>query len=613
LIQHLELIDYPLRGRRFTWSNEREVSKQTRIDRVMVSKEWDLAFPLFQLTPASSNVSDHYPLMLAKMERRHFAGFRFESHWLLHKEFLPVITAAWEKPVRSNDALRILHTKLGRTAKALRRWNKGLTRWANMVSEVADEVIFNLDVAQEDWVLTAEERQLRSYLKSKLLGIAAIDRIKWRQRSRITWIHEGDANTKFFHLRANGRRRKNHIPSLNGPAGAVTKHEEKEALLLQHFRGLMGSSTMAEVDINWEALNINSADLSHLDAPFSLEELKGAVNDLHAEKAPGPDSFVGDFFKKCWHIISTDLLAAMNQMHALKGGNWRLLNSASIVLLPKKNDAVEAKDYRPVSLLHSVTKLLCKMMANRLAPELHNLVSPGQSAFIKGRSIQDNFLYVRNVIKKAHKKKSPLLFLKLDIAKAVDSLNWGFLLQVLTKMGFGQRWHNIISLILGSSSSRIMLNGSLGAPFSHKRGLRQGDPLSPMLFILAMEPLQCLLEHATVEEVLSPLNARVAHLRASFYADDAALFVNTRKVDITATQHILQLFGAASGLQTSIPKCVAFPVACEGLDLEDVLQDFGRTLGSFPCRYLGLPLGFRKPKKIEVQPVFYAAVSRLKG
>jgi mannosylglycoprotein endo-beta-mannosidase len=282
----------------------------------------------------------------------------------------------------------------------------------------------------------------------------------------------------------------------------VTKHEEKEALLLQHFRGLMGSSSAADVDLNWEALNIPSADLSHLDAPFSLEEWKGAVNDLHAEKAPGPDGFVGVFFKKCWSIISTDLLAAMNQMHALKGGNWRLLNSASIVLLPKKNDAIEAKDYRPVSLLHSVTKILCKMLANSLAPELHNLVSPGQSTFIKGRSIQDNFLYVRNVIKAAHKKKSPLFFLKLDIAKAFDSLNWGFLLQVLTIMGFGQRWRNIISLILGSSS-RIMLNGSLGAPFNHRRGLRQGDPLSPMLFILAMEPLQCLLEQATVEEVLS--------------------------------------------------------------------------------------------------------------
>jgi hypothetical protein len=82
----------------------------------------------------------------------------------------------------------------------------------------------------------------------------------------------------------------------------VTKHEEKEALLLQHFRGLMGTSTAADVDLNWEALNINSADLSHLDAPFSLEQLKGAVNDLHAEKAPGPDGFIGGFFKKCWHI-----------------------------------------------------------------------------------------------------------------------------------------------------------------------------------------------------------------------------------------------------------------------------------------------------------------------
>jgi hypothetical protein len=87
--------------------------------------------------------------------------------------------------------------------------------------------------------------------------------------------------------------------------------------------------------------------------------------------------------------------------------------------------------------MHSAAKLLCKMLANRLAPELHKLVTPGQSAFIKGHSIQDNFLYVKNVIKQAHKRKSPLIFLKLYIAKAFDSLNWGFLLKVLEVMGFG--------------------------------------------------------------------------------------------------------------------------------------------------------------------------------
>lgn len=108
-------------------------------------------------------------MLLNKMERKHYSGFRFESHWLSHDEFLPMVTKAWEKHVRSADPIRVLHTKLCMTAKALKKWNKGLIRWAKFVSDVADEVIFNLDVAQEDRVLTAEERQLRSLLKSKLI------------------------------------------------------------------------------------------------------------------------------------------------------------------------------------------------------------------------------------------------------------------------------------------------------------------------------------------------------------------------------------------------------------------------------------------------------------
>jgi mannosylglycoprotein endo-beta-mannosidase len=213
------------------------------------------------------------------------------------------------------------------------------------------------------------------------------------------------------------------------------------------------------------------------------------------------------------------------------------------------------------------------------------------------------------VIKRAHKRKTPLIFLKLDIAKAFGSLKWGFLLQVLKNMGFGQRWRDLISLILATSSSRILLNGSLGRPFSHRRGLRQGDPLSPMLLILAMEPLKCLLERATEQQIISPLNFRAARFRASFYADDAALFVNPAKEYITAIQALLHFFGNAYGLRTNIDKCVA----CEGIDLNTVLHDFGGAPGTFPCSYLGLPLGFRKPRKVEVQPLVDRAVGRLKG
>jgi mannosylglycoprotein endo-beta-mannosidase len=133
------------------------------------------------------------------------------------------------------------------------------------------------------------------------------------------------------------------------------------------------------------------------------------------------------------------LLSAINQVQALGTNLWGLLNSAHIVLLPKKSGSNRANEFRPISLMHSVSKILCKLLAIRLAPELGKLVSNNQSAFIKGRSIQDNFLYVKNVIKEADLKHSPLLFLKLDLAKAFDSVNWAFLLEVLEQMGFGQR------------------------------------------------------------------------------------------------------------------------------------------------------------------------------
>ena len=158
-----------------------------------------------------------------------------------------------------------------------------------------------------------------------------------------------------------------------------------------------------------------------------------------------------------------------------------------------------------------------------------------------------------------------------------------------------------------------VLNGRPGAPFRHRRGLRQGDPLSPLLFILAMEPLQLLLSKATLQQVLSPLKLRAARLRTSFYADDTALFVNLVQADIDAVHRVLELFGDASGLRTNFNKCVAYPIACHGFDMDLVLQSFGGVIGELPCHYLGLPLGLRKPKRVEVQPIFDKIVGRLKG
>ncbi|XP_071685441.1 uncharacterized protein [Lolium perenne] len=310
-IDELELKEIHLNGRRFTWSNERENTVHCKLDRVLITQAWELSHLQYQLVPASTSISDHCPMILKKMQIKHYSGFRFEACWASCHGFLDIVKKSWTKPVSSNDAVRKLHTKLSRTAAGLKKWYKNLQKETRLQEDIANEVIFQLDLAQEERELSADERLLRRFLKARLLGIAAVERSRWKQRARLSWIKAGDANTRFFHLKANGRRRKNHIPALKSDIGIeVTDHEAKANILHQHFAKLLGTTGHRHVGLNWAALNIIPANLAHLEVPFTIEELKSAIFGLYSEKAPGPDGFTGLFYKKCWEIIHLDLLKA---------------------------------------------------------------------------------------------------------------------------------------------------------------------------------------------------------------------------------------------------------------------------------------------------------------
>jgi hypothetical protein len=176
----------------------------------------------------------------------------------------------------------------------------------------------------------------------------------------------------------------------------------------------------------------------------------------------------------------------------------------------------------------------------------------------KKRCIHDNFVLVQGIAKDLHRKKIPALFIKLDIAKAFDSLSWVYLLEVMEKLGFGARWRDWISLALASSSSRILLNGIPGRPIKHERGLRQADPISPILFILAMDKIL----HMAVEKgVLQSISPRTKGIKVSLYADDTVIFVKRQKQDIAALKEILEMFGQASGLRTNLQKPEVFPIS----------------------------------------------------
>jgi hypothetical protein len=150
--------------------------------------------------------------------------------------------------------------------------------------------------------------------------------------------------------------------------------------------------------INWDLLNIQPYNLQHLDEPLTEEEVHQAILEAPTEKAPGLDGYIGLFYKHCWNTMKTDLMKALEDIFNLRGRHWNLLNTANNTLVPKKEDTQSAKDYRSISLIHSVAKILAKVMANRLAPNLETIVSKSPSAFVKGRSIQDNFQYIEGAI-----------------------------------------------------------------------------------------------------------------------------------------------------------------------------------------------------------------------
>lgn len=176
-----------------------------------------------------------------------------------------------------------------------------------------------------------------------------------------------------------------------------------------------------------------------------------------------------------------------------------------MILLRKKEESEEIKDYHPISLMHSFGKLVTKCLARRLALVLNELVHPSQSAFIQGRSIHDNFRAVQLTCKALHSRKANCILLKIDIAKAFDSVSWSFLLEILQRLGFSRGWTDWMSILLGTASTEILFNGRPGDRICHAWGLRQGDPLSPMLFVLVMETLGEIIRWAEANHIFSPI------------------------------------------------------------------------------------------------------------
>ncbi|KAM0838180.1 hypothetical protein ACQ4PT_061150 [Festuca glaucescens] len=231
------------------------------------------------------------------------------------------------------------------------------------------------------------------------------------------------------------------------------------------------------------------------------------------------------------------------------------------------------------------------------------LVSTNQSAFIKGRCLHDNFVLVRQVARRINQKRQTGVLVKLDISRAFDSISWAFLLEVLRHLGFGVLFLKWVSLLLFTASTKVSVNGVPGERIQHARGLRQGDPTSPLLYVIGMEVLTCMIVNAVEQHLFSPLAGITPMQRISVYADDVVLFVKENESELRVVKEILELFGEASGLKVNYSKTTATVIRGNEESRIRVQETLQCELAEFPLKYLGLQLALRPLTKAQWQPL----------
>lgn len=410
---------------------------------------------------------------------------------------------------------------------------------------------------------------------------------------------------KFFHKSTIRHRRYNAILGLQDDCGQWKfSHEDIHYLIFSFFNKTFTSSKLY-VDLTPLPLlphtTISPQDISLLLQPPSTMELYNVVMDFHPLKAPGPDVLNPIFFQKFWHLTNTHFLQVVQDFFS-HGNLSPSVNTSPIVLIPKNTHPESIKHFRPISLCNTIYKIISKIFVHRLRPILCSIISPFQSSFLPCRRTSDNILITQGILEymnKPTKRKCHFMAIKIDLEKAFDSLEWDFLQKVSDFFGFPKAFSKLVMSCLCTSSYCVLINGKPSCPIFPSRGVRQGDPLSPYLFILAIEYLSLLISHNVQLNLWNPIqiNSKAPKISHLLFEDDIILFAKADTHNAIFISNILKDFSELSSLNINYTKSTLTfsksPPHCIQTKFTVVLHIRAATDLS---RYLGTPLSCKKLK-----------------
>lgn len=357
-----------------------------------------------------------------------------------------------------------------------------------------------------------------------------IDDLYWCQRAKRNWSLEGDYNSRFFHLSCLKRRRSNRITSTKDTAGISTSDENQIAsIFIKYFLDLFCTTDACSAEFIQPhiAHQFSAEEILYLTEIPTNAEIKSAVFSIGSLKSPGFDGFNSHFFKTCWTIIAQEFCDFIRNFF-VTNEMPNNINHTLLVLLPKTNTANSPDDFRPISLCTVLYKTISKVLATRKKLFLHQCISKYQSAFILSRNISDNCILAQELFHSMQRstRSEGLVALKLDLSKAYDRVDWNFLVNMLTLFGFPQVFITWIYQCISTASYSVLINGQQHGYITPSRGIRQGCPLSPYLFVFVMEYLSRSLEALTRRHLFSGIQLGrggewISHL---CYVDDILIF-----------------------------------------------------------------------------------------
>ncbi|KAE8682295.1 DNA polymerase eta, putative isoform 3 [Hibiscus syriacus] len=417
-------------------------------------------------------------------------------------------------------------------------------------------------------------------IQNELAALEEAEKLFLRQKSKVKWFKEGDKCSKYFHSVMATKNKNDTIRVLiNAQGKRLESFEDKSSEALEFFKHQLGTidPNLQQTDPhflkNLLQFNMHAELSSDLVKNISNEEIKEAIFSQGNDKSPGPDGFTPLFFKRSWSVVGDDVTKAIRFFFE-EAFILPAFNSAIIALIPKTHNPSSIKDYRLISCCSVVYKTISKILVKRLTTLLPAIITPNQSAFVRGRSIIDNTLLAQELVRGYEKK----LISPRHIGLPITFLNW-------------------IEVYLKEAKYYISFNGSSVGYFKGQRGIRQRDPLSPILFVPAMNILSKILNLAASKGIFGyhPKCIKIGLTHLSF-VDDLLIFCKGNLDSIAGIISVLNHFYSLSGLKLNVSKTELFAAGISSRNLEIIhaISDF--KIGQLPvsvanlwCRQFMLP------------------------